>query len=179
MDSEDLGDEFADDELDAEMDDADEFGAEEAEFDGESEIEGDEDFGAEDDFESEDEFESGEDFDSSEDFDSEDEEAIMESKRRRMNSIVESVVNSILSEDELHDFGKHPGYRKKPMDLPSTGEDKNQWGEDWNDESVHSEEPFGSKIGDSTPYEKAVEAISNKVMSKLAEAVKLNKKKVK
>ena len=179
MDSEDLGDEFADDELDAEMDDAEEFGDEEAEFDGESEIEGDEDFGAEDEFDAEDEFESGEDFDSSEDFDSEDEEAIMESKRRRMNSIVESVVNSILSEDELHDFGKHPGYRKKPMDLPSTGEDKNQWGEDWNDESVHSEEPFGSKIGDSTPYEKAVEAISNKVMSKLAEAVKLNKKKVK
>ena len=97
-----------------------------------------------------------------------------------MDSIVESVVNAILNEDELHAFGKHPGYQKKPMELPSTGEDKNQWGEDWNDESVYSEEPFGTKIGDSTPFiEKMVDAVSKSVMNKLSESLKNSKKKIK
>ena len=92
-----------------------------------------------------------------------------ESKRQYMNSIIESVVNDILNEDELHVFGDHPGYRKKPMDLPQTGEDKNQWGEDWNDESVHGEEPFGSQKGDSTPFEDEVEKITNQIMESIKE----------
>jgi hypothetical protein len=94
-----------------------------------------------------------------------------------MKSIVETVTNSILKETELNVFGKHPGYRKKPMTLPPTGEDKNQWGEDWNDESVYSEEPFGTKIGDSTPFEKMVNEITNKVVNKITKATR--KKKVK
>jgi hypothetical protein len=174
FDSEKLGDEFDDEELDAELDAEDDF--ESDELDAEDDFESDE-LDAEDDFESDEDFEN--DFESDEDFEDEDEEAIMEAKKQRMNNIVESVVKSILSEDELHDFGKHPGYRKKPMDLPSTGEDKNQWGEDWNDESVHSEEPFGTKIGSSAPFEKVVDAISKHVMSKISEAVKGGKKKVK
>ena len=108
-----------------------------------------------------------------------DEVSINESKRRKMNSIVESVVNSILSEDEIHAWGKHPGYQKKPMELPSTGQDKNQWGEDWNDESVYSEQPFGTKIGDGAPFEKMVDAITKDVVNKLSEAINGGKKKVK
>ena len=103
-----------------------------------------------------------------------------ESKRAFMNSIVESVVNQILKEDELHVFGKHPGYRKKPMELPTTGEDKNQWGEDWNDESVHSEEPFGSKIGDGDPFNNLVNAVTKDVMYQLKAGIPIegeNKKK--
>lgn len=87
-----------------------------------------------------------------------------ESKRKYLNSIVESVVKDFLKEDELHDFGKHPGYRKKPMTLPETGSDKNEHGEDWNDESVHNEEPFGSKIGDGDPFDKIVDAVTKDVM---------------
>ena len=86
-----------------------------------------------------------------------------------MNKIVESVSNKILKENE---FGKHPGYRKKPMTLPTTGEDKNKWGEDWNDESVHSEEPFGSKKGDSSPFNILVDAITKDVMTTLSENIK-------
>jgi hypothetical protein len=97
------------------------------------------------------------------------EDMLAESKRIAMNNIIESVVNKILNEDELHAFGKHPGYQKKPMELPSTGEDKNQWGEDWNDESVYSEQPFGTKIGSSAPFDKVVNDITKKVMNKLAE----------
>lgn len=158
-------------------------------FEGEDDFGGDDEFEAEGDFESEfdnvedDEFE-GDDFGGEEEPMDDDEmsmgdDALMEAKRNTMNSIIESVVNSILKEDELHAWGKHPGYQKKPMELPSTGEDKNQWGEDWNDDSVYSEQPFGTKIGDGTPFEKAVDAITKDVMKKLSESVNGGKKKVK
>ena len=98
-----------------------------------------------------------------------------EAKAAKMNSIVESVVNDILNEDELHVFGDHPGYRKKPMTLPQTGEDKFQVNRDWNDESVHSEEPFGKGKGDSTPFDQLVAQITDSVMKQINE----NKKKVK
>lgn len=71
-----------------------------------------------------------------------------------------------MKEDKLNDFGKHPGYRKKPMNLPPTGEDKNQWGRDWNDESVYSEEPFGSKIGSSAPFD-IVQHVTDSIMEQI------------
>ncbi len=121
------------------------------------------------DVDDEDEF-AEEDFEDMEDFEDEMDEcgSLMESKKRYMNSIVESVTKQLMKEDELHVFGKHPGYRKKPMNLPTTGEDKNQWGEDWNDESVYSEEPFGSKIGDSAPYNMLVDVVTKDVMATLS-----------
>jgi hypothetical protein len=92
-----------------------------------------------------------------------------ESKQAYMNSIVESVVNEILSEETtvLHDFGKHPGYRKKPMELPNTGSDTYKGMKDWNDDSVHSEEPFGQKVGDGKPYDKLVQIITDNVLDSL------------
>ena len=186
--------EGGDEELDAEDDtdfDAegeDDFGAEGDDFDDEESLDAELDAEDEDDFDTEDE----DDFDAEgeDDFDAEgeddehlenlpDEAPINEAKRRKMDSIVESVVNSILSEDEIHAWGKHPGYQKKPMELPSTGKDKNKWGEDWNDESVYSEQPFGTKIGDGAPFEKMVDAITKDVVSKLSEAINGGKKKVK
>lgn len=106
---------------------------------------------------------------------------IMEAKKAKMNNIVESVVKSILKEDELHVFGKHPGYRKKPMELPTTGEDKNQWGRDWNDESVHNEEPFGKQIGNGDPFTQLVNSVTKDVMYQLKKGIPIegaNKKKV-
>jgi len=108
-------------------------------------------------------------------------QSMMEGKRAKMDSIVESVVKSILKEDELHVFGKHPGYRKKPMELPTTGEDQNQWGRDWNDESVHSEEPFGKQIGNGDPFTQLVNAVTKDVMYQLKKGIPIegaNKKKV-
>ena len=111
-------------------------------------------------------------FESEESFDSEMDEcgdmSLMEVKRNYMNKIVEAVSRKFLNEDELHVFGKHPGYQKKPMELPTTGEDRNQWGEDWNDESVYSEEPFGTKIGDSAPFDTLVDTITNDVLTRLS-----------
>lgn len=108
-----------------------------------------------------------------------DDDSMFESKKNVLNNIVESVVKSFLNEDELHVFGDHPGYRKKPMDLPPTGEDKNEHGEDWNDESAHSEEPFGKQIGDSSPFNDLVDAVTKDVMYQLKHGAPLdNKKKV-
>lgn len=99
---------------------------------------------------------------------------------KNMDDIINEVVDSILAEERLNVFGKHPGYRKKPMELPSTGDDKNQWGEDINDDSVHSEEPFGEKIGDGDPFGKMVSDITSTVIGKLNESLLLgSKKKVK
>lgn len=165
------GDEFDDEEtLDAELD---------AEDDMDFDAEGEEDFEETGDIEEGGFFHNPEYKDDEQLEDLPDEVSINESKRRKMNSIVESVVNSILSEDEIHAWGKHPGYQKKPMELPSTGQDKNQWGEDWNDESVYSEQPFGTKIGDGAPFEKMVDAITKDVVNKLSEAINGGKKKVK
>lgn len=98
-----------------------------------------------------------------------------EAKAAKMNSIVESVVKDILAEDELHVFGDHPGYRKKPMTLPPTGEDRFQDNKDWNDESVYSEEPFGKGKGNSTPFDELVAKVTDSIMKQISE----DKKKVK
>ena len=186
----------AEDDTDFDAEGEDDFGAEGDEFDDEESLDTELDADDEDDFdtEGEDDFdtEGEDDFDteSEDDFDTEgeddeqlenlpDEAPITEANRRKMDRIVESVVNSILSEDEIHAWGKHPGYQKKPMELPSTGQDKNQWGEDWNDETVYSEQPFGTKIGDGVPFEKMVNAITKDVVNKLSEAINGSKKKVK
>ena len=195
---EDEEDEFEDEEsVDDEGDDS------EIEFDDEEESdepEFDEDFeDDEEDFEESDEFED-EDFEDEEDREIELDENVVkgfrklvresirevlskraaankvnEAKAAKMNSIVESVVKDILAEDELHVFGDHPGYRKKPMTLPPTGEDKFQDNEDWNDESVYSEEPFGMGKGDSTPFDELVAKVTDSIMKQINE----DKKKVK
>ena len=130
------------------------------------------DFNSEDDSEFEESMDGMEEPVDSDDFDEEIDECgdmpLMEAKKNYMNHIVESVVNKMINEDELHVFGKHPGYQKKPMNLPATGEDKNKWGEDWNDESVYDEQPFGTKIGDSAPFNKIVDAITKDVLTQLS-----------
>ena len=144
-----------------------------------TDVEDDVDFGDEEDLEGEDDFEDfGEDGEES--FDDDDDDEMYEAKKKVMDRIVESVVRQALKEDELHDFGKHPGYRKKPMDLPTTGQDKNEHGEDINDDSVHSEEPFGKQIGDGSPFNQLVDAVTKDVMYQIKKGVPIegeNKKK--
>ena len=43
-----------------------------------------------------------------------------------------------------------------------------KWREDWNDESVYDEQPFGTKIGDSAPFNKIVDAITKDVLTQLS-----------
>jgi hypothetical protein len=72
-----------------------------------------------------------------------------------------------LYEVTLHDFGKHPAYRKTPMTLPPNKEVAPNNVRDWNDESAEDEEPFGEKIGSSAPFEKAVQKITDSIMESL------------
>lgn len=120
------------------------------------------------------------DFDEVEDFSDEDSEPfedddyLSESRKRRLNKIVESIISNYkrggrLNEDELHDFGRHPGYRKKPFSLPPTGEDSNAHGKDINHDSVHNEKPFGQSKGDSTPFSILVDRVYKDVVGSVME----------
>lgn len=80
--------------------------------------------------------------------------------------------DEMLFEVTLNDFGKHPAYHKEVMSLPKTG-DSSQWGRDWNDDSTKSEKPYGTQIGDSAPFEDAVNDITDAIVCQLS-----NKKKV-
>lgn len=199
-----LSDDFEDDEdlmnLDSELnsDDEEEEDYDETGDDAESEDELEDDFDDENsnDFEdegdediesneSEDEVEDDEDNEFTiDDFDEDEDEidtdehdiALMEMRRKSIDNIVEATVKALLKEENLNVFGKHPGYRKKPMTLPPTGEDSNEHGRDWNDKSVASEEPFGTKIGDGTPYGKAVLEITNEVKKAIAKQLSGKKK---
>lgn len=170
-------DEFSFDMEDDEEMPEDEFGDEEG-FD-ESEMEDgdmDEEFNPETDAQY-DEFDESmlDGIDDDEDFEDEempeDEFGISESRKAQLMPIIENLVKTIKSKNsineegtKLNDFGKHPGYRKKPMSLPATGSDNENGMKDWNDESVYSEQPFGSKIGDSAPFDKVVKAVTDSVM---------------
>ena len=180
----DEGDEFGDDEFGDEGNEFgdDEFGDEGDEFGDEGDEFGDEgdEFGDE-----------GDEFgDEGDEFDDEEQNELNEAKLNRIvDSVIKKVMNegrskrnrSRMNEDELHVFGKHPGYRKKPMELPTTGSDKNQWGRDWNDDSVHNEEPFGKQIGNGDPFTQLVNAVTKDVMYQLKKGIPIegmNKKKV-
>lgn len=100
----------------------------------------------------------------SDDMDDE-EEQIYESKAyRRLRMMNEAKRRRAINEENrLNDFGKHPAYRKHPMQLPRTGEDQNSHGCDWNDNSVYSEQPYGEKIGSGAPFEIDPQSIENSI----------------
>lgn len=144
--------EMDDDDFDDDMESEDEFGEED--FDDE-EMD-DEDFGDEIPEEMEEEFDPEVDANYDDEYE---DEVLPESRKSMLEPLVENVVKMFINEEKLNDFGKHPGYRKKPMSLPATGSDEG----DWNDESVYSEAPFGEKIGDSAPFDKVVSDVTEKV----------------
>ena len=71
----------------------------------------------------------------------------------------------------LDDFGKHPAYQKKVMSLPQNA-DSSKWGRDWNDDSTKGEKPYGIQIGSSAPFDDAVDAITNAIVSELGKKKK-------
>ena len=58
-------------------------------------------------------------------------------------------------------------YRKQPMSLPKTGYDREGNYRDWNDDSVYSEQPFGTQIGSSAPFDTMVNEAVNRVLNNL------------
>lgn len=145
------------------------------ELDADDDAEGEDNLDDVDDAEDEDDIDDFEDAEGEDDLDDfEYEDYISESRNRRMDRIVESIINKYKSgkrvnEDRLNDFGRHPGYRKKPFSLPPTGEDSNAHGKDINHDSVHNEKPFGMSKGDSTPFSILVDKVYKDVASKVLE----------
>ena len=145
------------------------------ELDADDDAEGEDNLDDVDDAEGEDGLDDVEDAEGEDDLDGfEYEDYISESRNRRMDRIVESIINKYKSgkrvnEDRLNDFGRHPGYRKKPFSLPPTGEDSNAHGKDINHDSVHNEKPFGMSKGDSTPFSILVDKVYKDVASKVLE----------
>lgn len=137
--------------------------------------EGEDDIYDFEDAEDEDEFDDFEDAEDEDDIDGfEYEDYISESRNRRMDRIVESIINKyksgrMVNEDRLNDFSKHPGYGKKPFSLPPTGEDSNAHGKDINHDSVHNEKPFGMSKGDSAPFSILVDKVYKDVAGKVLE----------
>jgi hypothetical protein len=102
------------------------------------------------------------------------EEAANMSKRRGKNisggyEEYDGSVLRNLHEDTtvLHNFGDHPGYRKKPMTTPANVEVAPNGARDWNDESARGEEPFGKQIGSSAPFTDLVDTITKEVLKAL------------
>ena len=78
----------------------------------------------------------------------------------------------MMAEDKLNYFGKHPAYRKEPMQLPTSKHSEMADYYDMNDESVYSERPYGEKIGDSAPYDIDPETIENAIAESIKRALK-------
>lgn len=94
--------------------------------------------------------------------------ALNEAKMRRMKRLRER--------NELHDFGKHPAYRKKVMTLPTKDHQEKEGYYDMNDESVYNDSPYGEKIGDGAPFEVDVDKIENAITESIMRYFKKGKK---
>lgn len=102
---------------------------------------------------------------------------IAESKTQNSNKINEKIeknLERIIKEEitKLNVFGKHPGYRKKPMTVPANNASLKKGTKDWDDASVKGDQPFGQKIGDSFPFDQAVELLTDKVMDSMKNGLK-------
>lgn len=96
-------------------------------------------------------------------------------KDRFTNESFTDKLTRIIKEEmtNLGVWGKHPGYRKKPMTTPSNTEViKTKGDKDWNDDSVKGEKPFGQKIGCSAPYDEVVNMLTDAVMKNITESLK-------
>ena len=72
----------------------------------------------------------------------------------------------------LNVFGKHPGYRKKPMTHPDNVEVAPNGARDWNDDSTKGEEPFGRQIGSSAPFtDRVVNILTDKVFKHIKRVI--------
>lgn len=77
--------------------------------------------------------------------------------------------------NKLDDFGKHPAYQKKVMELPPKDLKEFPGYYDMNDDSVKNDTPYGEKIGDGAPFEIDPQSIDNAI----AEAINRLKKNIK
>lgn len=71
------------------------------------------------------------------------------------------------NEAKLDMFGKHPAYQKAPMTTPANKEVAINGAHEIDDDSVKNEKPFGQEIGDTAPYDKFIDSITDSIMEHL------------
>jgi len=79
--------------------------------------------------------------------------------------------------NKLDDFGKHPAYQKKVMELPPKDMKEFPGYYDMNDDSVKNDTPYGEKIGSGAPFEIDPQAIDNAIAESFNRLFR-NKKKI-
>ena len=122
-----------------------------SEFDDDSLYDDDDDDEESDDLYDDDDYDEGDGVDSDEDYDDGDE--LPESYTRNGYQIFESrAFRRAVKEDRLNDFGKHPAYQKRVMNLPPNNMQEFPGYYDMNDDSVDNDSPYGEKIGDGAPF---------------------------
>ena len=77
--------------------------------------------------------------------------------------------------NKLDDFGKHPAYQKKVMELPPKDLQEFPGYYDMNDESVRNDAPYGEKIGDGAPFDIDPQAIDNAIAESIQRILKKKK----
>lgn len=86
-----------------------------------------------------------------------------------------AVLESIIRESVLNDFGNHPAYRKKPFTLPGNQEPASKdWAHRWDNESNLNDEEFGKQIGhNGDPFtQKVVDMLTNTIMAQMSQKKK-------
>ena len=77
--------------------------------------------------------------------------------------------------NKLDDFGKHPAYQKKVMELPPKDIKEFPGYYDMNDDSVRNDAPYGEKIGDGAPFDIDPQTIDNAIAESIQRILKKKK----
>lgn len=77
-------------------------------------------------------------------------------------------------ENKMNYFSKHPAWRKKVMTLPQTDAPVNDGYYDINDDSVESEQPYASQLGDTAPFNQKIQDIENAITENVMNILKKN-----
>jgi hypothetical protein len=87
--------------------------------------------------------------------------------------VFESIAyKTLMRENEMDYFGKHPAYQKEPMKVPTSNQTEKEGYYDMNDDSVESEKPFGTEIGDGAPFEIDTKQITNAISESIVRVLK-------
>ena len=159
-----------------------------SEFDDDDLYDDDEDY-EDDDFEDDDEYDDAEDDDfDDEDYadendysdEDEDDDEIYESRSYRAMKLREAGMKPFSDAgrvpnggiQRLNDFGKHPAYQKKVMNLPPKDMAEFDGYYDMNDDSAYNDTPYGTNIGDSAPFSISPENIDNAISESIKRVLK-------
>lgn len=109
--------------------------------------------------------------------------AIKEAKKSKTaEQMLQGSIDRIVKEEvtKLNAWGKHPKYGKEPMTTPENpngdGKMVGTASKDWNDASAKGSQRYGQKIGNSAPFDKVVDVLTDSVMKMLKEQMGLKKK---